>query len=64
MLRRLSVDDSCKDGRTCPSVWEDDDEPDDLVIIGRLMAPSTVPLAFGEVAIRVRRQVVADARIR
>jgi hypothetical protein len=64
MLRRLSVDDLCKDGRTCPSIWVDDDQPDDLVIVGHLLTPSTVPLGLGEVAIRVRRQVVTDAEIR
>lgn len=64
MLRRLSVDDQCKGKYTCPSVWQDDTDPDYLVVVGDSVPSGTVPMADGEVAIRVRRQVVADAEIR
>jgi hypothetical protein len=63
MLRRISVDDFCKDMTDCPSVWVDDDNPDELLIVGYEADPGVVPLAKGEVAIRIRRQVVVDARI-
>jgi hypothetical protein len=64
MLRRISVDMDCKAKGTCQSVWSDDEITEDIVIIGRAVAPGTVPLATGEVAIRVKRQVIADAKIR
>jgi len=63
MLRRLSVDDFCGAKGTCPAVWEDDDRPDELVIVGHPVEPGAVPLTEGEAAIRIRRQVVADAGI-
>ena len=63
MLRRLTVDDSCGAKGTCPSLWEDDDRPDELVIVGHPVELGAVPLAEGEAAIRIRRQVVADAGI-
>lgn len=63
MLRRLSVDDYCKDGRTCQSVLGDDEVVEDLVIVGHAVPPGTVPLAAGEVAVRIRRRIVADAKI-
>jgi hypothetical protein len=64
MLKRISVDDYCDDLRSCQSVWEDDEIMDDLVIIGHRVPAGTVPLAEGEIAIRIRRRVVANARIR
>jgi transcriptional regulator with XRE-family HTH domain len=54
MLRRLSVDSNCKGGYTCPSVWWDDDTPDELIIVGVLGVDGMVPLSEGEVAVRVR----------
>jgi hypothetical protein len=63
MLRRLSVDASCKGAYTCPSVWQDDVNPDELVIVGHPAELGVVPMAEGEIAIRVRRQVIADAEI-
>jgi hypothetical protein len=63
MLKRLSVDSSCKGAYTCPSVWQDDDNPDELVIVGHPVALGLVPMAEGEIAVRVRRQVIADAEI-
>jgi hypothetical protein len=63
-MRRLSVDAECKDGFTCPSVHVDDANPADLVIVGHPVSAGTVPLGPGEIAIRVRQQVFADAGIR
>ncbi len=63
MMRRLSVDAECKGTYTCPSVWEDDTDPDYLVVVGNPVQAGTVPMAEGEIAIRVKRQVVADAKI-
>jgi len=63
MMRRLSVDAECKGTYTCPSVWEDDQDPDYLVVVGNPAEFGGVPMADGEVAIRVKRQVVADAKI-
>lgn len=63
-MRRLSVDDECKDGFSCPSVHADDVDPTHLVIVGEPVPAGTVPLGPGEIAIRVKRQVIADAEIR
>lgn len=62
-MRRLSVDAACKDAYTCPSVWADDADPASLVIVGVPVAAGTVPLADGEIAIRIKRQVIADAGV-
>lgn len=63
-LVRLSVDDGCKDGYTCPSVWADDEaDPEHVIVVGVQMVPSPVPVADGEVAVRLRRQVVRDANL-
>ena len=62
-FRRLSVDD-CTDGLTCPSVWLDDSDPDHVVIVGKVTPPGTVPVGAGEVAVRVRRQVIVNAELR
>jgi len=64
MMRRLSVDVECKGTYTCPSVWQDDTDPDYLVVVGHSVPAGMVPVADGEIAIRVKRQVVADAEIR
>lgn len=63
MLRRLSVEENCDDLDNCQSVWGDDEHHDDVVIVGHAVPPGTVPLAPGEVAVRIRRRVVAAARI-
>lgn len=63
-MRRLSVDEDCKDGFSCPSVHADDADPTHLVIVGVPVPADTVPLGPGEIAIRVKRQVIADAEIR
>lgn len=60
-LRQLSC--SCLDKITCPGVWEDDEYPEDVIGVGKLLDPSPVPLGPGEGAIRLPRQVVRDARI-
>lgn len=63
-MRRLSVDEACRDKYTCPSVWDDPDDATDLVIVGHPAEVGVVPLADGEVAIRIKRAIVADAQIR
>lgn len=63
MLRRLSVDETCDDEDTCESVWGDDDVWEDVVIVGREVAPGTVPLSEGERAIRIRRRIVIAAKL-
>lgn len=61
-IRRLSAD--CEDGDwTCPGVWDDDEYPEDVTAVGKLLDPSPVPLGEGEVAIRIPRRVITDARI-
>ncbi len=62
-LRRLSG--NCEqDDFTCPGVWEDDEHVDDIVIVGDRVDPSLAPpLGPGEAAVRLRRQVVRDARV-
>jgi hypothetical protein len=60
-MQRISVDAECKDGFTCPSVWTDDNDPEYAIVVGTVPPVASVPLAPGEVAIRVRRQVIRDA---
>jgi hypothetical protein len=63
-LKRISVDADCKDGLTCPSVWADEQADSEyVVVVGQVMDPSPVPLADGEVAVRLRRQIVQDAKL-
>ncbi len=62
-LHRLSVDESCKDGYTCPAVFEDTDDPDHLYVVGVAVPDGKVPVGTGEIAVRLKRQVVADAHI-
>lgn len=64
MMRRLSVDPECKDNYTCQSVWADDSDPDYVVVVGHPAEAHAVPLAEGEVAVRIKRQIVAAAEIR
>lgn len=60
-IRRLSGD--CKDADwTCPGIWEDDDYPEDFVVVGPLFDPSRVPLGPDEGVIRISRQLVRDAQ--
>jgi hypothetical protein len=63
-MRRLSVDSDCKDAFSCPSVHIDDADPEHLVIVGEEVPAGTVALGPGEIAIRVKRQVISDAGIR
>lgn len=64
MWRRLAVDHACRDGYTCESVWGEDVDPTDLVVVGRPVEDGTVPLSDGEVAVRIKREIIADAEIR
>lgn len=60
-MERLSVDAGCKNG-TCPAVWADTDDPEHLTIVG-VPVPDAEGVGPGEIAIRIRRQVIADAHI-
>jgi hypothetical protein len=59
--RRLGGNDECKDGWTCPGVWEEHVGAADVVVVGELLDPSPVPLGAGEVAVRIPRAVLRDA---
>ncbi len=64
MLRRVATDELCKDGYTCYGVWVDDDpDIDHVVIVGKDLDPSPVPLGTGERAIHIRRQIVKSANL-
>lgn len=63
-VRRLSVDADCKDRFTCPSVWQDDEDPECVVVVGHPAPAGTVPVCAGEIAVRVKRQVIVDAGVR
>lgn len=58
-LRQLAG--QCDDKTTCPGVWIDDDQPDDAIIVGAHLVRSPVPLAPGEVAVRLSVQLLRDA---
>lgn len=60
-IRRLS--DSCQDKITCPGVWEDDEYPEDVMVVGKILDYSPVPLGPGEGVMRLPRRVVREARI-
>lgn len=61
-MRRLSGD--CEDNAwTCPGVWEDGEDSEDVTVVGILLDPSPVPLGEGEAAIRIPRRLIAEARI-
>jgi hypothetical protein len=51
------------DGDTCPGVWVDDQYPDDVIVVGILLASSPVPLGPGETAVRLCRRTLADANL-
>jgi hypothetical protein len=61
-LRRLFGDRE-DEIETCPGLWEEDQMPEDVIAVGTLLDPSPVPLGEGEVAIRLPRQVIVDAKI-
>jgi hypothetical protein len=61
-IRRLSGDCFDDDG-SCDGVWDDDEHPEDVTVVGKLLDPSPVLLGEGEAAIRISRRVVCDARI-
>jgi len=60
-MKRLSVDRDCKNG-SCPAVWADTDDPGHLTIVG-VPAPDAEGVGPGEIAIRIKRQVITDANI-
>lgn len=63
MWRRVAVDRECRDGYTCESVW-DNERDSDAIIVGRPVEDGTVPLDDGEIAVRIKREIIADAGIR
>mgnify|MGYP000243863705 CR=1 FL=1 len=60
-VRRLAG--VCEDKKTCPGVWTDDGYPEDVIVVSEQLEPSPVPLGAGEAAVRVRRQIVHEARL-
>lgn len=64
MWHRLAVEQACRDGYTCPSVWADDADPEHVVIVGHPVEAGSVPVADGESAVRVKREIIAEAEIR
>lgn len=61
-LRRLSGDRE-DEIEAFPGLWEEEQIPEDVITVGELLDPSPVPLDAGEVAIRLPRQVIIDAKI-
>lgn len=60
-LRRLDGDDAlCKDGFTCPGVWEEHEGAEDIVVVGKQIGTSPVPLGPDEVAVRLPRRILQD----
>ena len=59
VLRQLAG--SCDDKTTCPGVWVDDQAPDVVIVVGERLESSPVPLGSGEVAVRLRREIIHDA---
>lgn len=51
----------CRDKHTCPGVWEDDEDPGGVIVVGRVVDPSPVPLGAGEMAVSLRRETIASA---
>lgn len=60
-LARVSVDDICKDGWDCPSVWHDQDVPEKAVVVGTAPVAGLVEVGSGQVAVQVRHQVLNDS---
>ncbi|MGH3800178.1 MAG: hypothetical protein ACRDTD_08630 [Pseudonocardiaceae bacterium] len=58
-LRRLSGGED----EISPGMWDEDQTPEDVIAVGTLLDPSPVPLGEGEVAIRLPRRVIGDAKI-
>lgn len=58
-IRQLATE--CRDKDGCPGVWEDDGDLVNVIVVGEVVDPCPVPLGAGEVAVRLRRQTVADA---
>lgn len=62
MIVRLSVADACKDKYTCPAVFADTDDPENMWVVGSVPAtpPDGVLVGDGEFAVKVPRQVIED----
>jgi len=58
-LRRLATE--CKDADICPGVWDDDQRPTDVIVVGDVLDPSPVPLGDGEMAVRLRWRTLHEA---
>jgi hypothetical protein len=60
-LRQLAG--QCDDKTTCPGVWIDEDQPDEVIIVGAHLVQAPVPLGPGEVAVRLSIQLLQDTRL-
>lgn len=61
-LRCLATE--CKDGYTCPSVWIDDNDPEHVIVVGKLLdSVPGVPMAADERAVRIRRETIINSNL-
>lgn len=60
-VRRLS--ESCLDRISCPDVWEDDEYPEDVMVVGKVIDCSPVPHGPDEGVMRLPRNVIREANI-
>jgi hypothetical protein len=51
----------CKDGFTCPGVWEEHDGAKDVIVVSKQIGTSPVPLGPDEVAVRLPRRILRNA---
>lgn len=57
-FRRLAT--TCKSGKTCPGIWADDDNPDEAIVVGKVVSPAQVSVGLDEIAVRIPRQLLRD----
>lgn len=57
-LRQLAT--TCKGGKTCPGIWADDDNPEDAIVVGKVVSLAQVPVGLDEIAVRIPRQLLRD----
>jgi hypothetical protein len=58
-LRRLAG--GCEDVKSCPGVWQDDENQDNVIIVGRDLDVAPIPVGAGESAVTLRWQIIREA---